>query len=170
MRVGAPGALAYVDEADLQYVAGRTLVRYDLETRQMRTSQGALEAVSGITAVATTPNRRTTAYAELGADGAPIVSLFEWAAKTAAGGRRKKVRASASESELARARARESVRACAAAARSPARPRTRACAARGAHDRRAPLACAAPCAKFSPPPLCRLPRRRCWRASTSRRP
>jgi hypothetical protein len=92
MRVGAPGALAYVDEADLQYVAGRTLVRYDLETRQMRTSQGAAEAVSGITAVATTPNRRTTAYAELGADGAPIVSLFEWAAKAAAGGRRKKVR------------------------------------------------------------------------------
>jgi hypothetical protein len=73
MRVGAPGALAYVDEADLQYVAGRSLVRYDLETRQMRTSQGAAEAVSGITAVATTPNRRTRKY-----------NWFQWAQKNPA--------------------------------------------------------------------------------------
>ena len=92
MRLGAPGALAYVDEQELQYVAGRGLVRYDLETRQQRTVQGAPDAIGGITAVATTPNRRTTAYAELGADGLPVVSLVEWAAKAAAGGRRKKVR------------------------------------------------------------------------------
>jgi hypothetical protein len=136
MRVGAPGALAYVDEADLQYVAGRTLVRYDLETRQMRTSPGAAEAVSGITAVATTPNRRTTAYAELGADGAPIVSLFEWNAKAAAGGRRKKVRTERRTAPKAHVRARpQRGRRCSASRREGC-ARARAHAHARARDRK----------------------------------
>jgi hypothetical protein len=95
-RVGLPGCLAYADEAEVQFVAGRTVVRADLESRQQRVLAGSADAVGGISCVATTRNRRTCAFAELGSDGAPIVSIFEWGSRgTGAGApasRRKKVR------------------------------------------------------------------------------
>ena len=97
-RVGLPGCLAYADEAEVQFVAGRTIVRADLESRQQRVLAGSADAVGGISCVATTRNRKTCAFAELGSDGAPIVSIFEWGSRGAGAGagapasRRKKVR------------------------------------------------------------------------------
>ncbi len=59
LRTTAPGSLLYVDETDVQFVSGRNLVRYDLETRSQRIQHGAADANGvGITAVAVTPNRR----------------------------------------------------------------------------------------------------------------
>jgi hypothetical protein len=57
LKLGAPGAIAYVDETDVQFIAGRNLVRYDTETRLQRIQAGSVDA-AGITAVAVTPNRR----------------------------------------------------------------------------------------------------------------
>ena len=57
MHTGVTGGLAYLDETDVQYVAGRNIVRYDTETRIQRIVPGSLEA-SAITAVATSPNKR----------------------------------------------------------------------------------------------------------------
>jgi len=45
------GAVAYLDESDVQYVCGRNLVRYDTETRLQRIVTGSLDAY-GITATA----------------------------------------------------------------------------------------------------------------------
>ena len=53
-RVGLPGCLAYADEAEVQFVAGRTIVRADLESRQQRVLAGSADAVGGISCVATT--------------------------------------------------------------------------------------------------------------------
>ena len=94
-RVGIPGSLTYTDEQEIQFVSGRSLVRFDIESRVQKVFPGANEAVSGFTAVAITPNRKTTAHAEYvsgsnGADGYPVVSIYEWP-KTASGSRKKRV-------------------------------------------------------------------------------
>ncbi len=94
-RVGIPGSLTYTDEQEIQFVSGRSLVRFDIESRVEKVFPGANEAVSGFTAVAITPNRKTTAHAEYvsgsnGADGYPVVSIYEWP-KTASGSRKKRV-------------------------------------------------------------------------------
>jgi hypothetical protein len=94
-HVGVPGSLSYTDEQEIQYVSGRSLVRVDLESRIERVFPGANEAVSGFTAVAITPNRKTSAHAEFvagsnGADGYPVVSIYEWP-RTSSGSRKKRV-------------------------------------------------------------------------------
>jgi hypothetical protein len=58
-RTLAPGSMCYLDDADLQMVCGRNLVRYDTETRVQRIHQGSPDAVGGgFTAVAVSANRR----------------------------------------------------------------------------------------------------------------
>jgi hypothetical protein len=94
-RVGVPGSLTYTDEQEIQYISGRSLVRVDLESRIEKVFPGANEAVSGFTAVAITPNRKTSAHAEFvagsnGAEGYPVVSIYEWP-KTTSGSKKKRV-------------------------------------------------------------------------------
>ena len=50
------GAVAYLDETDVQYVAGRNLVRFDTETRQQRIMAGSVDSY-GITATAVTEGK-----------------------------------------------------------------------------------------------------------------
>jgi hypothetical protein len=51
------GAISYLDETDVQYVAGRNLVRYDTESRTQHIIHGSATS-SGITAIAVSPNRK----------------------------------------------------------------------------------------------------------------
>lgn len=71
------GGLLYLDDTDVQFVAGRCLVRYDTETRIQTIIQSSHTA-AGITAVAVTPNKRyVTAGGSLsGAHRAPQRSNF----------------------------------------------------------------------------------------------
>ncbi len=57
LRIGAPGAITYLDETDVQFIGGRNLIRYDTESRSQKIHSGSLESL-GITAVAVTPNKR----------------------------------------------------------------------------------------------------------------
>lgn len=50
------GAVAYLDETDVQYVSGRCLVRFDTETRQQKIVPGAVDSF-GITATAVTEGK-----------------------------------------------------------------------------------------------------------------
>jgi len=38
LRVGVPGALTYLDETDVQFISGRNLVRFDIDTRTQKNS------------------------------------------------------------------------------------------------------------------------------------
>lgn len=51
------GAISYLDETDVQYVAGRNLVRFDSETRTQHIIHGSPTS-AGITAIAVSPNRK----------------------------------------------------------------------------------------------------------------
>lgn len=79
------GPIAYLEDGEIQYVAGRNIIRFDTESRAQRILQGSPH-LSGITAVATSPNRKLSAYAECGPDAQPVIIVYEWAAR-----RRKRV-------------------------------------------------------------------------------
>ena len=61
LRVGVPGALTYLDETDVQFISGRNLVRFDIDTRTQKIQSGTNDS-AGITAVAVTTNRRYVIY------------------------------------------------------------------------------------------------------------
>jgi hypothetical protein len=57
LRNGVPGGLSYIDETDVQFISGRNIIRYDMDTRSQRIQSGSLESC-GITAITMTNNRR----------------------------------------------------------------------------------------------------------------
>lgn len=79
------GPIAYLEDGEIQYVAGRNIIRFDTESRAQRILQGSAH-LAGVTAVATSPNRKLSAYAECGPDAQPVIIVYEWAAR-----RRKRV-------------------------------------------------------------------------------
>ena len=79
------GHIAYLDDTDVVYPAGHMIVRLDTETRVQRLLQGALNS-HNITAMATSSNRRFTAFAETLGDRPPLITVYEWPTK-----RRRKV-------------------------------------------------------------------------------
>jgi WD40 repeat protein len=80
VRPNVSGAVAYLDDGEIQYVSGRNLVRYDIESRAQRILQGTPE-LAGISAVATSGNRKLSAYAECAPDAAPVIVVYEWSTR-----------------------------------------------------------------------------------------
>jgi hypothetical protein len=77
--------LEFLDDSEVVYAAGHSVVRLDTETSIQRLIQGGIGATA-ITAMATSSNKRYTAFAEDVPDRHPCITFFDWSVK-----RKKKV-------------------------------------------------------------------------------